>query len=106
MTETNYIGNISTIVKTVCLWIAGYAIGYAVSIGFNLPISQEQLSEVLFIIICTIIAYIDAKFPNSFNWLGNGTKVDMGTVLGYPSEESVLNDEYITEVEEGGDDVC
>lgn len=100
MTETNYIGNISTIVKTICLWIAGYAIGYAVSIGFNLPISQEQLAEIFFIIICSIIAYIDAKNPNSFNWLGNGNLVDMGTILGYPSEEVVLNDEYELEGDE------
>ena len=26
-------------------------------------------------------------------------EVDMGTILGYPKEETVMNDEYITEVE-------
>ena len=100
MTENNYIGNISTIVKTVCMMIAGYAIGYAVSIGLNLPISQEQLSEILFIIICFIAAYIDAKYPNSFSFLGNNKTVDMGIVLGYPTEETVLNEEYILEGDE------
>jgi hypothetical protein len=103
MTETNYIGNISTIIKTVCMMIAGYAIGYFISIGLNLPITQEQLSEIIFTVICFIAAYIDAKFPNSFNFLGNGNLVDMGTILGYPSEEVVLNEEYETEeVEEDG----
>ena len=30
----------------------------------------------------------------------------MGTVLVYPKEETVLNDEYETEVEDVEDDVC
>ena len=109
MTEqnnTNFIGNFSTIIKTLCMWIAGYAIGYFISIGLNLPISQEQLSEMFFIIICTIIAYIDAKNPNSFKWLHNDTTtpVEQQLVL----KEIVLNEEYTTtdEEENGGDDGC
>ena len=96
----NIIGNVSTIIKTLCMMIAGYALGYFLSIGLQLPISQEQLAEILFTIILFIAAYIDAKYPNSFDFLGNGNLVDMGTVLGYPSEEVILNDEYTTEVEE------
>ena len=92
----NIIGNLSTLVKTLCMMFAGYALGYFISIGLNLPISQEQLAEILFTIILFIAAYIDAKHPNTFDWLGNGNIVDMGTILGYPSEEVVLNDEYIT----------
>lgn len=46
--------------------ISGYAIGYFISIGLNLPISQEELAELFFIIITTILAYIDAKYPNTF----------------------------------------
>ena len=60
------IGNISTTIKTLCMCISGYAIGYFISIGLNLPISQEELAELFFIIITTIIAYIDAKYPNTF----------------------------------------
>jgi hypothetical protein len=45
------------------------------------------------------LAYIDAKYPNTFSFLGNAEEVDMGTILGYPTEETVLNDEYETEVE-------
>ena len=100
----NLIGNISTLVKTLCMMFAGYALGYFISIGLNLPISQEQLAEIMFTILLFIAAYIDAKFPNTFNFLGNGNLVDMGTVLGYPKEETVLNDEY--ETEEVGEDGC
>ena len=106
MTEKNYIGNISTIVKTIFMMIAGYAIGYFISIGLNLPISQEQLAEIMWTIFAFIIAYIDAKFPNSFPFLGNANLVDMGTILGYPSEEVVLNEEYETEIEGDQEDGC
>lgn len=101
---SNYIGNISTIVKTIFMMFAGYCLGYFISIGLNLPISQEQLAEIMWTIFAFIIAYIDAKNPNSFNWLGNGNLVDMGTILGYPSEEVVLNDEY--EIEGDEQDGC
>jgi len=91
--ETNYIGNLSTIFKTICMLIAGYAIGYAISIGLNLPISQEQLSEILFTILCAIGAYIDAKHPNTFNFLKNNTTpAEQQLVL----KEIVLNEEYET----------
>lgn len=60
------VGNISTTIKLFCMWVAGYAIGYFISIGLNLPISQEELAELFFIIITTILAYIDAKYPNTY----------------------------------------
>lgn len=108
--DNNIIGNLSTIVKTILMMFAGWALGYLVSIGLNLPITQEQLSEILFVIVCFIAAYIDAKYPNTFNFLGNGNLVDMGTILGYPSEEVVLNDEYTCpddpEQDDGSGDGC
>ena len=100
MTETNYIGNISTIVKTILMMVAGWFLGYAASHGLNLPIDATQLTEILFVIICFIAAYIDAKFPHSFDFLGNGNLVDMGTILGYPSNEVILNEEYETEADD------
>lgn len=103
MTETNYIGNISTIIKFISMTIAGYLIGVAASQGLDLPIDAATLSQLLSTIIFFIIAYIDAKYPNTFDWLGNSNLVDMGTVLGYPSEEVVLNDEYETEEVEEDD---
>lgn len=106
MTETNYIGNLSTIVKFISMTLAGYLIGVAASQGLNLPIDTAALSQLISTIIFFIIAYIDAKYPNSFDWLGNGNLVDMGTILGYPSEEVVLNEEYETEIEGDQEDGC
>lgn len=105
MTEdTNFIGNASTIIKTLCMMIAGYTIGSAVSIGLDLPIDAAQLSEILFTIICFIGAYIDAKFPNTFKFLGNEntTPTEQQLVL----KEIVLNEEYETQEGDGGDDYC
>ena len=104
MTEKNYIGNISTIVKFVAMTLAGYIIGAAASKGLNLPIDAATLSQLISAVIFFIIAYIDAKYPNTFSFLGNQEEVDMGTILGYPTEETVLNDEY--EVEEDAEDGC
>lgn len=106
MTEKNYIGNISTIVKFVAMTLAGYIIGAAASKGLNLPIDAATLSQLISTVIFFIIAYIDAKYPNTFDWLGNGNLVDMGTILGYPSEEVVLNEEYETEIEGDPEDGC
>ena len=96
MDDNNYIGNISTIIKVVSMGLAGYAIGYAAAHGLNLPIDQVTLSQIIGTVIMFAFAYVDAKYPNSFAFLGNDNIVDIGTVLGYPAEESVMNDEYTT----------
>ena len=95
----NRIGNLSTIIKFISMTVAGYLIGAAAAKGLNLPIDTEALSQLIGTLLFFILAYIDAKYPNTFSWLGNAEEVDMGTVLGYPKEETVMNDEYITEVE-------
>ena len=87
------IGNLTTIIKTISVMFAGYALAYFVSIGLNLPITQEQLSEVIMTIIFFLIAYIDAKYPNTFKFLGNDKPV-----TNY--EETVMNDEYVYPEEE------
>ena len=99
MIKKNYIGNISTILKTILMMVAGWFLGYAASHGLNLPIDAAQLTEILFVALCFVAAYIDAKFPNSFDFLGNSNLVDMATILGYPSQEILLNEEYETEIE-------
>ena len=86
-TMDNEIGNISTIVKFISMTIAGYLLGALAAKGLNLPIDATTLSQLIGTILFFIIAYIDAKFPNTF---------------GYPTEETVLNEEYETEVEEDG----
>ena len=108
MDDNNYVGNISTIVKFISMTLAGYLIGVAASKGLNLPIDAAALSQLIGTILFFLIAYIDAKYPNTFGWLGNSNEVDMGTVLGYPAEETVLNDEYTCpdDPEEDSGDGC
>ena len=88
------IGNLSTILKFVCMTIAGYLIGVAASHGLNLPIDQKALAELISTLLLFCFAYIDAKYPNTFAFLGN-SKV----ALAYETEETVLNDEYVCEEE-------
>lgn len=68
---TNNIGNISTILKTISLIFAGYAIAYFAGKGFALPINEEQLAEIIFSLLGLLLAYIDAKNPNTFAFLDN-----------------------------------
>lgn len=105
MDDDNYVGNITTIVKLISMPLAGWVIAWALSKGFNLPISQQELSEIIGMIIFFVIGYIDARNPNTSKWLGNANLVNLGTILGYPSEEVVLNDEYICPDDPTSDDV-
>ena len=92
---TNYIGNISTIVKEISMLIAGWTIGLLAAHGLNLAVDASTLSQVIGAIIFLIIGYIDAKNPNTFKALGNGSTP-------VASEEIILNDEYVT----GEEDDC
>lgn len=65
MSTTNYIGNLSTIVKYVSMLIAGWFIGLLANYGLNLGIDAELLSEVIGAIIFLILAHIDATHPNT-----------------------------------------
>lgn len=60
------IGNVSSILKTIGLIIAGYLITFLASKGINLPIQQEQLATIIGILIGAILSYIDMKYQNSF----------------------------------------
>ena len=88
------IGNLSTILKFACMTIAGYLIGVAAAHGLELPIDQTALAELISTLLLFCFAYIDAKYPNTFAFLGN-SKV----ALAYETEERVLNDEYVCEEE-------
>lgn len=84
----NTIGNISTIVKIVSMTIAGWIISALAAQGYNLGVDAATLASVIGAFIGLIIAYIDAKYPNSFRFLGNAQ-------LPIDSTEPVLNDEYM-----------
>ncbi len=69
----NITGNLTTLIKYICMIIAGWAIGICVAHGLNLPVTEAQLSEIIFMIITAIIGYLDSKYPNTFGFLGNDT---------------------------------
>lgn len=85
------IGNITTLFKTATMMFSGYCLGYLVSIGLNLPISQEQLSEIFMTILFFIAAYLDAKYPHTFDFLKGKKEVTVET------EEDFINQEYYDE---------
>ena len=62
---TNYIGNISTIVKYFSMAIAGVFIGLLADFGLNIPVDESALGEVIGAIIFLILAHIDATHPNT-----------------------------------------
>ena len=101
---SNHIGNLSTIIKFVSMTLAGYLVGLLAAHNLDLGVDTATLSQLIGTLLFFILAYIDAKYPNTFSFLGNQEEVDMGTILGYPTEETVLNDEY--EVEEDAEDGC
>lgn len=95
MSGNNYVGNVSTLFKMLSMTFAGWILGVAVSKGLNLPIDAATLSECIFAILMFIAGYIDAKYPNTFKFLGNHT----ACTCNVDSEETVMNDEYETEGE-------
>lgn len=89
---TNEIGNISTIVKFVSMTLAGYLIGALASKGLNLPFDAEVLSQLISALIFFGLAYIDAKYPNTFSFLDNAPCFEL------ESEEDLINEDYYEEI--------
>ena len=82
----NEIGNLSTIIKWISMTIAGWLIGTLTAQGLNLPVDSTVLAQVIAAFIMLFIGYIDAKYPNSFKFLGNAS-------VPIDPTEPVLNDE-------------
>lgn len=74
--ENNYIGNLSSLVKTISMLIAGAVIGLLVNFGLNLPIDTATLSAAIGSIIWLGISYIDMKYPNTIFPKQNETPID------------------------------
>jgi len=70
-------------------------ISFAAARGFDLGVDAQTLAEIIGAILGLIYAYIDAKYPNSFSWLGN-----VRNPVTVDAAEPVLNDEYETGVED------
>lgn len=92
MVNEEFLGNFTSIVKTVLLAFAGYCLGSLVSIGLNLPITAEQLSEIVFMLLCLVWSYFDMKYPNAFKCFKSNT-------VSVETEEDLINDEYYEETE-------
>ena len=67
--------------------IAGWLIGLIAAQGLNLPVDTTTLAQVIAAIIFLALGYLDAKYPNTFKFLGNAT-------VPIDPTEPVLNDEY------------
>jgi len=89
---TNEIGNISTIVKFVSMTLAGYLIGALAAQGLDLPFDAEVLSQLISTLLFFGLAYIDAKYPNTFAWLDNAPSFEVET------EEDLINEDYYEEI--------
>lgn len=90
----NLKGNVTTIGKFIATMIAGWVIALAVAHNIHLGISEKELAEIIGALIGLIYGYLDAKYPNSFNWLGNQ--------ISTPPEVQ----EIITEDDNNDDDGC
>ena len=69
MTEKNYltVGNVTTLINSFIVVIAGYIFGFLVSIfGVGLPITESQLTSLLSAFVFAVFAYINAKDHNNF----------------------------------------
>ena len=83
--ETNNISTIATFAAIIITTLLAY---------FGYTVDQAQLTTVLMGCITLIIAVWSSKNPNNLEWLGNAPQqID--------SEETVLNDEYECDSDDG-----
>ena len=84
----NKIGNISTIIKWLSMYLAGWLIGTLAANGLNLGIDATVLSQVIFSFIMLGVGYVDSKYPNTFKFLGNNDEIiDVDPASEYEREE-------------------
>ena len=100
---TNHTGNISTIVKMILLTVLPYIVADVQT--------QNQLTSIILAIVGFLIAYIDAKYPNTLSFLDNDDIIPQTeeAPVGEIRQPIILNEEYvepIPETEETNDDGC
>jgi len=89
---SNHTGNISTIVKMILLTVLPYIIADTQT--------QDQVISIILAIVGLIIAYIDAKYPNTLAFLDNAPTIDEPAQVGEIRQPIILNEEYITPIED------
>ena len=89
---SNHTGNISTIVKMVLLTVLPYIIADSQT--------QNQVISIILAIVGLLIAYVDAKYPNSLAFLDNAEVETEPAQVGEIRQPIILNEEYIEPIPE------
>lgn len=89
---SNHTGNISTLVKMILLTVLPYIVADVQT--------QNQLTSIILAIVGFIIAYIDAKYPNTLSFLDNTPTIEEPAQVGEIRQPIILNEEYITPIED------
>ena len=92
---SNHTGNISTIVKMILLTVLPYIIADTQT--------QDQVISIILAIVGLIIAYVDAKYPNTLAFLDNEATIDEPAQVGEIRQPIILNEEYVTPIIEEDD---
>ena len=93
---SNHTGNISTIVKMVLLTVLPYIIADTQT--------QDQVISIILAIVGLIIAYVDAKYPNTLAFLDNAPTLEEPAQVGEIRQPIILNEEYVTPIEDVDED--
>ena len=89
---SNHTGNISTIVKMILLTVLPYIIADTQT--------QDQVISIILAIVGLIIAYIDAKYPNTLAFLDNAPTLEEPAQVGEIRQPIILNEEDVTPIED------
>ena len=89
---SNHTGNISTIVKMILLTVLPYIIADTQT--------QDQVISIILAIVGLIIAYVDAKYPNTLAFLDNAPTIEEPAQVGEIRQPIILNEEYIEPIPE------
>ena len=93
---SNHTGNISTIVKMILLTVLPYIIADTQT--------QDQVISIILAIVGLIIAYVDAKYPNTLSFLDNEAVETEPAQVGEIRQPIILNEEYVTPIEDVDED--
>ena len=66
--------------------------------------TQDQVISIILAIVGLIIAYIDAKYPNTLSFLDNDGTIEEPAQVGEIRQPIILNEEYVTPIIEEDDD--
>ena len=91
---SNHTGNISTLVKMILLTVLPYIIADSQT--------QDQVLSIILAVVGFIIAYIDAKYPNTLSFLDNDDIIPQTeeAPVGEIRQPIILNEEYIEQIPE------